>query len=105
MASFVDVLLLSFAFGGVALLLVTIFRSAAATGVIGGLLVASFFLTTVAGLLSSPIWTTRPSVFDAFGPPYLSLPAMASLVYLALLGSGGILAAYLAMRRGMRIVA
>lgn len=30
---------------------------------------------------------------------------MASLVYLALLGSVGILAAYLAMRRGMRIVA
>ncbi|MFI5287205.1 MAG: hypothetical protein ACHQ4F_12900 [Candidatus Dormibacteria bacterium] len=103
--SFVDVLLLSFAIGGVGLLLVTIFRSAAATGVTGGLLVASFFLTTIAGLLSWPSWTTRPSVFDAFGSPYLSLPATGSLVYLALLGSVGILAAYLAMRRGMRIVA
>lgn len=36
---------------------------------------------------------------------YLSLPAAGSLVYLAVLGSAGVLAAYLVMRRGMRIVA
>jgi ABC-2 type transport system permease protein len=103
--TFFDLLLLSFAIGGVGLLLMTVLRNAAATGVTGGLLVAGFFLTTVAGLLSWPNWTTRPSVFAAFGAPYLSLPAVGSLVYLAVLGSAGVLAAYLAMRRGMRIVA
>ncbi len=103
--TFFDVLLLSFAIGGVGLLAVTILRSAAATGITGALLVACFLLTTFADLLSWPSWTGRISVFDAFGTPYLSLPLTGSLIYLAVLGVAGTGAAYLAMRRGMRIVA
>jgi ABC-2 type transport system permease protein len=103
--TFFDVVLLSFAIGGVGLLAVTILRSAAATGVTGALLIACFLLTTVAGLLSWPSWTARVSVFEAFGTPYVSMPLTGSLIYLAVLGAGGTFAAYLAMRRGMRIVA
>ncbi len=101
--TFLAIVLLSFAIGGVGLMVVTVFRSAAATGITGGVLVASFFLTTVTGLLSWPAWTSRPSVFDAFGTPYLSTPAAGSLAYLFALGAGGLLVAYVAMRRGMRI--
>ncbi|HEY6471126.1 MAG TPA: ABC transporter permease subunit [Candidatus Dormibacteraeota bacterium] len=103
--TFLDVVLLSFAIGGVGLLAVTVLRSAAATGVTGGLLIACFLLTTVAGLLSWPGWASRASVFDAFGTPYLSVPRTGSLIYLVVLGAGGTFVAYLAMRRGMRIVA
>jgi putative exporter of polyketide antibiotics len=103
--TFFDVVLLSFAIGGVGLLAVTILRSPAATGVTGALLIACFLLTTVAGLLSWPSWASRASVFNAFGTPYLSIPLTGSLIYLAVLGAGGTAVAYLAMRRGMRIVA
>ena len=57
--TFLDIILLSFAIGGVGLVVATVFRSAAATAVTGGLLVACFFLTTLAGLLSWPGWTSR----------------------------------------------
>jgi hypothetical protein len=66
------------------------------------LLVACFFLTTVAGLLSWPSWAKRPSVFDAFGTPYLSMPLTGSLIYLVASGGIGVLLAYGAMRRGIR---
>jgi putative exporter of polyketide antibiotics len=101
--SFVDIVVLCFAIGGVGLAAVTALRSAAAVGVTGALLVGSFFLTTMAGLLSWPTWAARPSVFDAFGTPYLSMPAIGSVIYLLALGTGGVLAAYAAMRRGARV--
>ena len=103
--TFFDVVLLSFAIGGVGLLVVTLLRSAAATGITGALLIGCFLLTTIAGLLSWPSWTSCASVFNAFGTPYLSVPLTGSLIYLAVLGAGGAGMAYLAMRRGMRIVA
>lgn len=103
--TFFDVVLLSFAIGGVGLLAVTILRSAAATGITAALLIACFLLTTFAGLLAWPSWASRVSVFDAYGTPYVSMPLTGSLIYLAVLGVGGTFAAYLAMRRGMRIVA
>jgi ABC-2 type transport system permease protein len=103
--TFFDVVLLSFAIGGAGLLIVTLLRSAAATGITGGLLIACFLLTTFAGLLAWPSWASRISVFDAYGTPYLSMPLTGSIIYLAVLGVGGTFAAYLAMRRGMRIVA
>jgi ABC-2 type transport system permease protein len=101
--TFADIVLLCFAIGGFGLLATTIFRSGAATGATAGLLVASFFLTTLTGLLSWPAWTNRPSVFNAFGTPYLSLPDVGSLIYLAVLGVGGVVISYVAMRRGMRV--
>ena len=101
--SFVDIVLLAFAIGGVGIFAVTMLRSAVATGLTGALLVACFFLTTVAGLLGWPGWTTSPSVFDAFGTPYLTLPSAGSLIYLLVLGGGGVLASYYAMRRGLRV--
>jgi putative exporter of polyketide antibiotics len=101
--TFGDIVLLSFAIGGFGLLAVTLFRGAAATGLTAALLVASFFLTTLSGLLSWPAWTNRPSVFDAFGNPYISLPGWGSLLYLFALGAGCVLLAYAAMRRGMRV--
>ncbi len=103
--AFLGVVLLCFAIGGAGLFVVTLLRNGAATGVIAGLLVASFFLTTLAGLLSWPSWSSSPSVFDAFGSPYLSLPGAGSVIYLLALGSGGLLAAYAAMRGGARIAA
>lgn len=103
--SFVEIVLLCAASGGVGMLAVAVLRSSLATAVTAALLVASFFLTTVAGLLAWPAWTTSPSVFDAFGSPYLAMPGAGSVTYLAVLGLGGLLAAYVAMRRGARIVA
>ena len=102
--AFFDILLLSFAIGGIGTLATTIFRSGMATGATGAVLVVCFFLTTVAGLLSWPSWTTRPSVFDAFGTPYVSMPLTGSIVYLAVLGAAGVALAYYGMRRGLRIV-
>jgi len=102
--AFADILLLSFAIGGVGMLATIIFRSGAATGVTGALLVACFLLTTIAGLLSWPSWTARPSVFDAFGSPYVSMPLTGSIVYLGVLGAAGLGLAYVGMRRGLRIV-
>jgi ABC-type transport system involved in multi-copper enzyme maturation permease subunit len=103
--TFGDIVLLCFAVGGVGTLAATVFRSAAATAVIAGILVASFFLTTIVSLFSWPAWASRPSVFDAFGSPYTSMPGTGSLIYLAGLGVIGTAAAYLAMRRGLRVVA
>lgn len=103
--SFVDATLFGFAVGGVGLLLVAVFRSAAATAVMGALLVACFFLTTISGLLHWPGWTNRPSVFDAFGSPYAGWPATANLVYLVALGVVGATAAFVVMRRGGRVAA
>jgi ABC-2 type transport system permease protein len=103
--TFFDIVLFSFAIGGVGLLLTTVLRSAAATGATGGFLVVFFFLTTLAGLLAWPSWVSRASVFDAFGSPYLSMPLAGSLIYLGILGAGGLGAAYVAMRGGLRVVA
>ena len=103
--TFGDIVLLCFAVGGVGTLAATVFRSAAATAIIAGILVASFFLTTIVSLFSWPAWASRPSVFDAFGSPYTSMPGTGSLIYLAGLGVIGTAAAYLAMRRGLRVVA
>jgi hypothetical protein len=103
MRTFGDLVLLCFAIGGFGLLMTTVFRSAAATGITAGLLVASLFLTTLTGLLSWPSWTNRPSVFDAFGTPYVSMPRTSSLIYLLVLGAGCVMVAYVAMRRGMRV--
>lgn len=103
MRTFIDIVLLAFAIGGVGLLATAVFRSAGATVAIIILLVACFFLSIVAGLLSWPSWATSPSVFAAFGKPYLSMPALGSVLYLCALGGGGVLAAYLAMRRGLRV--
>ncbi len=102
--TFVDILLLSFAVGGIGMLATTLFRSATATGVTGAVLVACFFLTTVTALLSWPSWTNRPSVFDAFGTPYVSMPVTGSILYLGVLGVAGVGLAYYGMRRGLRIV-
>jgi hypothetical protein len=101
--TFVDAILFGFGVGGVGLLVVAIFRSAAATAVIGGVLVASFFLTTIAGLLQWPAWTNRPSVFDAFGSPYKGWPSAGSLAYLAALGVMGAAVAFAVMHRGDRV--
>ncbi|HEY4889375.1 MAG TPA: hypothetical protein VIJ58_12515 [Candidatus Dormibacteraeota bacterium] len=101
--TFVTALLFGFGVGGVGLLVVAIFRSAASTAVIGALLVACFFLTTISGLLHWPGWTNGPSVFDAFGSPYQGWPASGSLVYLGALGVVGAAASYLVMNRGARI--
>ena len=103
--TFGDIVLLCFAVGGVGTLAATVFRSAAATAIVSGILVASFFLTTIVSLFSWPEWASRPSVFDAFGSPYTSMPGTGSLLYLAGLGVIGTAAAYVAMRRGMRVVA
>jgi ABC-2 type transport system permease protein len=101
--TFVDAILFGFGVGGVGLLVVAIFRSAAATAVIGAVLVASFFLTTIAGLLRWPDLTNRPSVFDAFGSPYKAWPSAGSLAYLVALGVMGATAAFAVMQRGDRV--
>ncbi|MFZ0179843.1 MAG: ABC transporter permease subunit [Candidatus Dormiibacterota bacterium] len=103
--TFVTAILFGFGVGGVGLLVVAVFRSAASTAVIGALLVACFFLTTISGLLRWPNWTNRPSVFDAFGSPYQGWPATGGLVYLGALGVVGAAATYLVMKRGARIAA
>ncbi|HVB77947.1 MAG TPA: hypothetical protein VNI34_09145 [Candidatus Nitrosotalea sp.] len=98
-----DVVVLSFGIGGIGLVTTAYWRSGVATGITAGLLIASFFLTTIAGLLTWPSWTSRPSLFDAFGTPYLSMPRPWSLTYLIVLGLAGLAAAYLVMRQGRRI--
>jgi hypothetical protein len=101
--TFATAILFGCGVGGVGLLVVAIFRSAASTAVTGALLVACFFLTTISGLLHWPGWTSRPSVFDAFGSPYQGWPASGSLIYLGALGVVGAAASYLVMKRGARI--
>ena len=101
--SLLDIIVFCFAVGGIGLVAVTVLRNGAATGVTGAVLIACFFLTTIAGLLSWPTWTTRASLFDAFGTPYSAMPGAGSLTYMLILGVGGVLIAYAAMRRGMRI--
>ena len=101
--TFVDALLFGVAVGGVGLLLATGLRGGAATAVMGAFVVVCFLLTTVSGLLHWPDWTNRPSVFDAFGSPYLGWPAIGSLLYLGLLGAAGATLSYVVLQRGDRV--
>ena len=103
--TFLDVVIFGFAVGGVGLVAAAIFRNGVATAVVAALVVACLFLTTISGLLNWPSWTNRPSVFDAFGSPYLTFPDIGSVSYLVALGAAGAIASYVVMKRGARIAA
>jgi ABC-2 type transport system permease protein len=105
MRAFLDTALFGSSVGCVGLLAVALWRSGVATAVISALLVGCFFLTTISALLGWPSWSNRPSVFDAFGNPYLGWPSIGSLVYLGVLGAVCAMGSYLAMQRGGRVAA
>ena len=90
-------LLLAAGLGAVAALLVAWLRSRAAVAAMAILVGGSYLLVLVVQLFSWPEWVTRLSLFGAFGHPYLQVPAVAGLVFLAALATaGGVLAAAVA---------
>jgi ABC-2 type transport system permease protein len=98
-----DLLLLALATGGVGMGATMAFRSGLATAIAVGMILLSVLLPAVAGVFKWPDWTLRPSLFDAFGTPYVSMPNGWSLAYLFGLGLGGFLLAFVAMKRGARV--
>lgn len=105
-----DTVLFGFAVGGLGLLLVTIFRSGLATGVLGGLLILSYFLDVLKALFGWPEWVLHASVFNAFSAPgsnapYLASPAWGDVLFLLLLGILGAGLSWEILRRGIRVTA
>jgi ABC-2 type transport system permease protein len=93
-------ILLGAGIGGVALLLVVVFRNGVAVGALGAVLGLGFFVSLLAPMLNWPEWVVRLSPFDAFGTPYASVPRPSGIALLAGLAViGTIAAAAVAQRR------
>lgn len=94
-----DTTLLGAALGAVAGTLVAWLRGGIATALLAAFVAASYILTLVTPLLSWPEWVGRFSIFGAYGRPYLEMPAVSGIVYLAALAAvGSLVSAAIAMR-------
>ena len=101
--TFTALLLLSFAVGGVALLIVAWFRSGVAVALLTLLLAGSWVITLFGTLAKLPDWVLRTSVFDAFGSPYITSLRDSSVIYLAALAVVGCAAAAILTARRQSI--
>ena len=86
-------ILLGAALGALAAILVAWLRSGLAVTLLAVAAAASYLLTYLVSLFDWPGWVNRLSVFGAFGRPYLEIPAVGGLVFLAVLAVIGSLAA------------
>lgn len=97
-----DLELFALAVGGAGALLVLFIRSAV-PGLLGGLLALSYLLTIIALLLDWPDWVARASVFEAYGEPYIGVPAAGGLLLLTAIAVIGTAAAAEVMERRSRV--
>lgn len=92
-------LLLAAGLGSAAALIVAWLRGGAAVTALAVFVGGSYLLVLLVQLFSWPDWVTRVSIFGAFGHPYLQVPALGGLAFLAALAViAGALAASVAQR-------
>ncbi len=95
----VDTILFGLAIGAVGAVLVAWLRSALAPALLTLFIAASYILDLLAPAFSWPTWVSRLSVFDSFGQPYVQVPELAGIAYLAALAVlGTVLAAGVSQR-------
>ena len=88
-----DTALFGLAIGGIGALLAAILRTSLATALLSVFLVVTYLLDLLTPVYEWPSWVSRLSVFDAFGQPYVGVPAEAGLVLLGGLALVGTAAA------------
>ena len=88
-----DGLLFGLAIGGLGAVLVAVIRTSLATALLAVFLVVTYFVDLLAQAYQWPGWIGNLSVFDAFGQPYIAVPAPAGMALLAGLAGLGIAAA------------
>jgi ABC-2 type transport system permease protein len=95
-----DLVLVGLAVGGLSAAVVAWLRSGRALAVLSAILAGSYFLTLLQPLFKWPDWTAHMSVFDAFGYPYVAVPAPIGLALMAGLACvGATVAATISSRR------
>lgn len=95
-----DTALFGLAVVGVGLLAVAVFRSGFAVGALGAVLGAAFVISLFGPIFEWPQWLIHLSPFNAFGTPYLEVPAPGGLALMAGLALvGGAAAAIVARTR------
>lgn len=88
-----DGLLFGLAIGGLGAVLVAALRTGLATALLAVFLVVTYFVDLLTQAYQWPAWIGNLSVFDAFGQPYIAVPAASGLALLAGLALVGIAAA------------
>jgi ABC-type transport system involved in multi-copper enzyme maturation permease subunit len=78
-----DALLFGLAIAGIGAVLVAFLRTGLATAVLAVFLVATYLLDLLTPVYDWPSWIGNLSVFDAFGQPYVGVPAVSGLGLLA----------------------
>lgn len=88
-----DGLLFGLAMGGIGVLLVAVLRTGLATALLTLFMVATYLVDLLAPVYGWPSWLGNMSVFDAFGQPYVAVPALSGIALLAGLAVVGTAAA------------
>ena len=88
-----DGLLFGLAIGGLGAVLVAVMRTGLATALLAVFLVVTYLVDLLAQAYDWPAWVGNLSVFDAFGQPYIAVPAASGLALLAGLALFGTAAA------------
>jgi len=78
-----DALLFGLAIAGLGAVLVAFLRTGLATAVLALFIVATYMVDLLTPVYDWPSWIGNLSVFDAFGQPYVDVPAVTGLVLLA----------------------
>lgn len=78
-----DGLLFGLAIGGLGAVLVAVMRTGLATALLAVFLVVTYLVDLLAQAYDWPAWVGNLSVFDAFGQPYIAVPAASGLALLA----------------------
>jgi ABC-2 type transport system permease protein len=94
-----DCILLGAALGGLASVVVAVFRRGAGVTVLAVLMTASYLQGYIAKMFEWPTWVERYSLFSAFGNPYVAWAGLGETILLLALAVGGaVLAAAIAER-------
>ncbi len=94
-----DCVLLGAALGGLAAVVVAVFRRGAGVTVLAVLMTVSYLQGYLAKMFDWPAWVERYSLFSAFGTPYVEWPGSGETILLLTLAVGGaVLAAAIAER-------
>lgn len=96
-------LLFAVALGAVALVAVAWLRSDGAVTALSIFISASYVLALLVQLFNWPEWITRATIFGAIGHPYLQLPPLGGIAFLAGLGVAGVAFAAVITRHSSRI--
>ena len=98
-----DTLLFGLAIGGVGAILAAVLRTALSTALLAVFLVTTYLVDLLATAYGWPSWIGNLSVFEAFGQPYIGVPAISGLALLAALALAGTAAAAYISERSPKV--